>query len=1671
MANVTETNVELEADGKPIFAALDAARSRLVEIQKAMSDIVKTGETGTKVFDAKMSAEVAKMQAALGQMKTLAKFAEDGGKGKGPIIAANAERSLASATLKAAQFKKGIDQASTAIEAMDARINKVDQKLARFGKMGVTTGPAFEKLEKQRKNLTDQLELYGKINRAQETLDRKASRTQGLDPLVLKAERDKLAAAKLALEDKMMNPRSRSVTNENAAALQAVKAYEAALDAIRDKKAAILKLDRETAQAERDRMKSMSDYDKAMLQAEKQRAEQMKAMWAAEDARKLKGTYKDPNSLTRTPDITNKQIALHEGELARIAALKKADADRAQAQRAAEEARVKLAEISAERLRRLDVQYQKSQIPGQTAGILAGGGGEAAKLDLIRRVLAQKEAYLRAGEKDKQQMFDLLKLEQARLGELVKQTKQKEREAAAEARKGQGHSILPSGGFGTVLARTAAYAAAGSGIFAVIGALQQGFSFALEFEDALVKLQAVAGATDGQMGGLAESIIEVGRQSRFSLADLAEASTTLAQAGFSVADIESSLMSVQTLAAASGSTLAQSVDLTTSAISAFSLSTDNASRIADGMVSALNRSKLTVGDVASAIQTVGSTAAASNMTLQELTGTIGAMTQSGVRGQMASTGLRQFMIDLTNPSKDLSEQLTKLGLKFEDVDIATRGLPAVLQTLSSSGFGAAEAYGSLENRSAAAYLTMRRQIPMINDLIAAQNDVGASTAAAAKATSSFTAQWQMFKTNLGAGAFSLVEALGLDTFIKKINEGADSARFLAEYQKNTVRQNDGQDDVRAGRAVDQYVKAKHALDEYNSKLDEASTALKTSSDAMTNQQQRLTSLDQYMSRIVSRQGELKNGSSELSTEIASASTQFQGLAKYLDLTNMSFSNLMGAAQAYRKEQALVLLDMAQINAGKAEDTRKVAAEGANNTFSQMFKSFSNIPDDVRKIMFQANAGNLAAILQLRDLPKTLDPAFRAAAKQAADQLITRENQANQAASSNTLVKAIQISQEPGAVSRMTRLQGLTNSEADRPIVKAIMADIDRDLIRARGDLARIQALQAQRALAETKMSSPGSFKTDTAGAASAARAADRAATDSAAMKRLLENPAIGARVTATKDDHAKYVKGTNRISDHYLDKAIDFVPKGGMGSMTKDEVRKMIQNLGVKIRTNGQGKEQLFGPGDKGHNDHWHVAWEGSAPSEDAIDKADTSNNQLAVNTAEKDLKEKLKERKKATSAFTFDQLSKSAEQSFEAWEAAYKKLNASQSKDFTPDQKIERLQQVKEAIAQKREEFRDKMLEDLINMTEASIELVGKEFERALQPRQRAIAKLQGQLQGLDLASNQGRVPEYTKTLVSQKLGREQEAQDRDRLAQLSGNNSQIDQTQYRLNTLTESMSSGNWTAEEISAKSAKVAELTDQLVKLRLERDQLQQVFGAKGLIPTSFSQGFDQAIASIKGASDFGLTFSQQMTQGIGGALLEVREGFGTFFSDILTGSQTVLGAFGNFASGIIKMMEQMVAKALAMQLFNFLVGLVAPGSSAPAADNSFSGGFSNFGIGGNFNGGLIGRARGGPITQGTASRDSVLTKLAKGEYVVQKSAVDSVGTSFMENLNRNGSQSLKDMRSMPQLIAPQAKQEMKVFVVAPTAKPQMSPSDILLVIQDDMLKGGTTRQLVKHISQGG
>jgi hypothetical protein len=111
----------------------------------------------------------------------------------------------------------------------------------------------------------------------------------------------------------------------------------------------------------------------------------------------------------------------------------------------------------------------------------------------------------------------------------------------------------------------------------------------------------------------------------------------------------------------------------------------------------------------------------------------------------------------------------------------------------------------------------------------------------------------------------------------------------------------------------------------------------------------------------------------------------------------------------------------------------------------------------------------------------------------------------------------------------------------------------------------------------------------------AARKAGRADPNDATLsqvERVLINK-FGGTITSTTG--GKHVAG----SDHYAGRAVDFVPAGGMGAVSKEQIRAALQEAGISIRTNKNGVEQLF-DNDNGKNDHFHVAWQGGKTTVDS---------------------------------------------------------------------------------------------------------------------------------------------------------------------------------------------------------------------------------------------------------------------------------------------------------------------------------------------------------------------------------------------------------------------------------------------------------------------------------------
>jgi len=215
----------------------------------------------------------------------------------------------------------------------------------------------------------------------------------------------------------------------------------------------------------------------------------------------------------------------------------------------------------------------------------------------------------------------------------------------------------------------------------------------------------------------------------------------------------------------------------------------------------------------------------------------------------------------------------------------------------------------------------------------------------------------------------------------------------------------------------------------------------------------------------------------------------------------------------------------------------------------------------------------------------------------------------------------------------------------------------------------------------------------------------------------------------------------------------------------------------------------------------------------------------------------------------------------------------------------------------------------------------------------------------------------------------------------------------------------------------------------------------------------------------------------------ALQGVVDGLGTSIKDAMmqfvTGSSSASAAIKGLLRNVLSSLAQAATQVLSNQLMKYLLSAITPFASgltstlAPASPMDISAALS----GGKFNGGEIkGYATGGLVTSGISGRDSVLTKLAKGEFVVRSEAVKAVGLSTMHQLNSLNQSSVKSAKTVSGAgrpsIAVVPKTETNVYLLDKTsAPPSLNPSDVVAIINDDIVRSGRTKTLIKQVVTGG
>jgi phage tail tape measure protein, TP901 family len=216
-----------------------------------------------------------------------------------------------------------------------------------------------------------------------------------------------------------------------------------------------------------------------------------------------------------------------------------------------------------------------------------------------------------------------------------------------------------------------------AGIGAIAGSSLTAFA---DLEDQVRRNKAIMGATATEENMLMAQTRELGRSTRFTAQEVAQAQMYQAMAGMKTNEVLEMTPKLLKLSIASGEDLASTSDLLTDNISAFGLTLQDADRFMDVMAATANNTNTSIAQLGEAYKYVASTSR-NFESLEETNIILGLLADSGLKGSIAGRNLAAIYARLSKTTPDMDKALKKVGVTLYDNNGKFKGLRKIIEEL------------------------------------------------------------------------------------------------------------------------------------------------------------------------------------------------------------------------------------------------------------------------------------------------------------------------------------------------------------------------------------------------------------------------------------------------------------------------------------------------------------------------------------------------------------------------------------------------------------------------------------------------------------------------------------------------------------------------------------------------------------------------------------------------------------------------------------------------------------------------------------------------------------------------------------------------------------------------------------------------------------------------------
>ena len=319
---------------------------------------------------------------------------------------------------------------------------------------------------------------------------------------------------------------------------------------------------------------------------------------------------------------------------------------------------------------------------------------------------------------------------------------------------------------------------------------------ASDFDTAMSKVAAIAGATGKDFDDLRAKAREMGAKTKYSATEAASAFEYMAMAGWKTEDMLGGIEGIMNLAAASGEDLATTSDIVTDALTAFGLSADDSGHFADILAAASSNANTNVSMMGETFKYCAPIAGALGFSAEDTAEAIGLMGNAGIKSSQAGTALRTIMNNLSKDVKLTGNAFGAMTIQTTNQDGSMRSLNDILKdcrgafSQMSESEKAANAQTLVGKNAMSGFLALMNAAPQdiekVNNAIA--NCDGKAGEMAETMQNNLEGQITILKSQLQELAISFGDILmpAIRQIVSWIQSFADKLNGMDEGTKKTI---------------------------------------------------------------------------------------------------------------------------------------------------------------------------------------------------------------------------------------------------------------------------------------------------------------------------------------------------------------------------------------------------------------------------------------------------------------------------------------------------------------------------------------------------------------------------------------------------------------------------------------------------------------------------------------------------------------------------------------------------------------------------------------------------------------------------------------------------------------------------------------------------------------------